>query len=656
VKRAGSGTDTPDDTHSRCRDDIHSRCRDGGFTIVEVLVAISLLGIVMTALTSFFVNTLSVTNAQSGKQAAAKVAADAAERVRALKGSAVTAGRDKTSSDNQWASPAAGVAPYLTDTVEAYDPGASYPAGATASLPTTAVPVVVDGVSYGQNWYVGTCWQADSGGDCTATADASYAMYYRVIVAITYPEKHCAGATCAYVVVSLVNAASTDPVFNSNDTASAPTVDNPGARTSETTGPVSTQLTATGGAPTLIWSATGLPTGLTISSAGLIAGTPTATGTFNVTATVTDAFGLVGSAAFTWTVNPGPALTSPGAQTAQGGTADSVATTRTGGTAPFTWSVTAPGAWGATGLPPGLAVNTATGVISGTPTHAGTGTITVTVVDSYSATASVTFGYTVSALAVPNPGTKNVEQNDPNTAIQISPTGGIPPYAYAATNLPAGLSIDPAAGQITGTPTTLGNRTATVTVTDADTPPATKTVSFVIAVLQGPTVTGPVSRSDALNTTISGFSATASGGSGPYTWSASGLPPGIAMTSQGVFSGKPTQTSRYIVTLTVTDGNGLTDVDYVPWAVTSASGYRVTAPTTDRSTSNNGNITFTATTAGGSGTNTWTTTGLPPGMSCTSAGACSGKAIVSGVYLVTMTAKDYFLGSTTVFMFVWTVT
>jgi prepilin-type N-terminal cleavage/methylation domain-containing protein len=630
--------------------------RDAGFTIVEVLVAISLLGIVMTALTSFFVNTLSVANAQSGKQAAAKVAADAAERVRAIKGSAVTSGRDKTSSDSQWASPVTGVAPYLTDMAEAYDPGASYPAGATASLPTAPVPVSVDGVSYGQNWYVGKCWQADTGGDCTATSNPNYAMYYRVVVAITYTERHCPSSTCSYIVVSLVNSFSTDPVFNSNDTATAPTVDNPGPETSETTGPVSEQMTATGGAPTLIWSATGLPTGLSISSAGLVSGTPTATGTFNATVTVTDAFGLVGSAAFTWTVNPGPSLTSPGPQTAQGGTADSVAITRTNGTAPFTWSVTKPAAWGATGLPPGLTINASTGVISGTPTHAGTGNITVTVVDSYNATASVTFAYTVPALAVPNPGAQNVKQNDSSTSIQISPTGGVAPYTYAATNLPAGLSIDSSTGEITGTPTTQGNKTVTVTVTDSDITKATQTVSFLITVLQGPTITGPVARSDSLHSTVNGVSATASGGSGPYTWSVTDLPPGMAMSAQGVFSGKVTQTTRYVMTLTVTDGNGLTDVEYVPWGVTSNSAYRVNSPTTDRTTATNAVVSFTATTTNGSGTNTWTTTGLPPGVTCTSLGVCTGKATVSGTYVVKMTAKDYFYGNTTVFMFVWTVT
>lgn len=48
------------------------------------------------------------------------------------------------------------------------------------------------------------------------------------------------------------------------------------------------QFTATGGTTPYTWTATGLPAGLTLSTAGLLSGTPTAGGSFNVTVTVTD--------------------------------------------------------------------------------------------------------------------------------------------------------------------------------------------------------------------------------------------------------------------------------------------------------------------------------------------------------------------------------
>ncbi|WP_327293101.1 Ig domain-containing protein [Streptomyces sp. NBC_01198] len=56
---------------------------------------------------------------------------------------------------------------------------------------------------------------------------------------------------------------------------------------------------------TLTYTAAGLPAGLSISSSGLISGTPTATGTSHVTVTATDSTGAAGSATFTWTVGGG---------------------------------------------------------------------------------------------------------------------------------------------------------------------------------------------------------------------------------------------------------------------------------------------------------------------------------------------------------------
>ena len=53
------------------------------------------------------------------------------------------------------------------------------------------------------------------------------------------------------------------------------------------------QFKASGGTGTYTWSATGLPPGLTLSSTGLLSGTPTAIGTFNCSITAIDANGIV---------------------------------------------------------------------------------------------------------------------------------------------------------------------------------------------------------------------------------------------------------------------------------------------------------------------------------------------------------------------------
>lgn len=52
----------------------------------------------------------------------------------------------------------------------------------------------------------------------------------------------------------------------------------------------------------LTYTATGLPAGLSISTSGLIAGTPTTAGTYNVTVAAKDSTGATGSASFTWTI------------------------------------------------------------------------------------------------------------------------------------------------------------------------------------------------------------------------------------------------------------------------------------------------------------------------------------------------------------------
>ncbi|MDT7788940.1 MAG: hypothetical protein QOF58_7359 [Pseudonocardiales bacterium] len=90
------------------------------------------------------------------------------------------------------------------------------------------------------------------------------------------------------------------------------------------------------------------------------------------------------------TPQPGnPAVTNPGTQNSTVGQAASLQLAATGGTPPYTWSVS--------GLPAGLSAN-ASGAISGTPTTAGTSTVTATVTDSAGKTGSATFSWVVNAV------------------------------------------------------------------------------------------------------------------------------------------------------------------------------------------------------------------------------------------------------------------
>ncbi|WP_199873982.1 M4 family metallopeptidase [Streptomyces sp. Root369] len=83
------------------------------------------------------------------------------------------------------------------------------------------------------------------------------------------------------------------------------TVTNPGSQSTTVGTAVSLQVSASStNSGSLTYAATGLPTGLSISSStGLISGTPTTAGSYSTTVTVTDSTGATGTASFTWTVS-----------------------------------------------------------------------------------------------------------------------------------------------------------------------------------------------------------------------------------------------------------------------------------------------------------------------------------------------------------------
>ncbi|MGD0831870.1 MAG: SdrD B-like domain-containing protein, partial [Terracidiphilus sp.] len=141
----------------------------------------------------------------------------------------------------------------------------------------------------------------------------------------------------------------------------------------------------------------------------------------------------------------------------------------------------------------------------------------------------------------------------PVTMVGSGGSGG--PYTFTATGLPAGLSIS-TAGVISGTPTVSGTFNYTVTVTDS----AGNTGTINCSV----TVAPPVSATCVAIVAVQGYAITpvtmvGSGGSGgPYTFTATGLPAGLSISSTGTISGTPTVSGTFSYTVTVTDSNGHT--------------------------------------------------------------------------------------------------
>lgn len=552
-----------------------ARPPDAGFTMAELLVSIGVIGVVMASLMSFFVATVSVTNQQSGKQAAIQIANDGSELVRALRGASIVGGRDRVSSDAQWASPPSGVAGRLSTMVEAWDPTATYPAGASAPLPTTPVSVLSNRVTYQRHFFVGTCWQPSAGGECDATRSAGDVEFYRVLIAVTWPDRHCRTGACSYVASTLVSGALGEPVFDDASGTPAPVVNQPGARTGEVTVPDSLLLTSSSGIAPMTWSATGLPPGVTAASNGVISGTPTTPGDFSVTVRVIDARRQAGSANLVWKINALPQLVAPGPQTTTIGTPVSLPLQVNGGTAPYTWSVATPGPWGQTGLPPGLSINPQSGVISGSPTTAGPARgVTVTVRDVFGKTSTRSFDWTIGGpLTIASPrsdlsGTVGATVS----SIQAVATGGTAPYSWSATNLPQGLSISPS-GLISGVYRGGTRYLVTLRVTDAVGATDAVTLAWTVA-SSGVRITSPTTdQTDGVGQFILSL-ATATGGGSGYTWTATGLPPGVMITDflgQGLFIGISYTPGTYVVRLTATADNGQSAVYMFRWTITASA-------------------------------------------------------------------------------------
>jgi hypothetical protein len=130
-------------------------------------------------------------------------------------------------------------------------------------------------------------------------------------------------------------------------------------------------------------------------------------------------------------------------------------------------SPTAALSYSATGLPPGLSIGTSNGQITGTPTTAGTYSVMVSATDDANYAASTVFNWDISnAVGITNPGTQSSTTGNP-VSVQIRGTdsGGLT-LTYSASGLPPGLSIS-SGGRITGSPTTGGSFSVTVSAQDS---------------------------------------------------------------------------------------------------------------------------------------------------------------------------------------------
>jgi len=347
----------------------------------------------------------------------------------------------------------------------------------------------------------------------------------------------------------------------------------------------------------LSFSADGLPSGLSIDAAtGLISGTPTnqAVGTHTITIVADDNNGGIVQDSFDLAVsnaNDAPVVLNP--------LSDRPARQD----APFSLNVSGNFSdpdigdiltFAATGLPQGLAIDLVTGLISGSPTNnaVGANTVTVTANDGNGGTVSNNFIINVENVN-DNPFVKTPLTNL-GSLINIPFTLNLNNYfsdidvgttlSYFASGLPTGLTLDPASGIISGTPTVAGANTVSVIANDGSGGIVNADFALPVLANTAPVLVNAIADQTVATNTLfavsvaNTFSDTDLGDALTYTASlqdGSALPGWLTFNPSALtLSGTPTTAAALALKVTATDraGAAISDVFNLTVNATSTPG------------------------------------------------------------------------------------
>ncbi len=329
----------------------------------------------------------------------------------------------------------------------------------------------------------------------------------------------------------------------------------------------------------LAYSLTSPPPGAAIDTNGIITWTPSEAqgpGTYTIITVVTDhSYPPLGATnSFTVTVNEvnsAPALTVPANQTINELSTLNVSASATDSDVPantLTFSLLA--------FPPGLSIDPSSGAISWTPTEAqgpSTNVITVVVSDNGTPPMSATNSFTVTvnevnsapSLTVPADQTINELSTLNVSASASDPDIPANTLSFSLLSPPPGMSINPATGAISWTPTEAqgpSTNVIAVVVSDNGTPPMSATNSFIVTVNEvnsAPSLTVPANQTINELSTLN-VSASASDPDLPantLTFSLLSPPTGVSINpASGGITWTPTEAqgpSTNLITVTVTD-------------------------------------------------------------------------------------------------------
>jgi uncharacterized protein (TIGR03437 family) len=383
-----------------------------------------------------------------------------------------------------------------------------------------------------------------------------------------------------------------------------------------------------------------LPNGFSLSNAGVLSGTTNNAGTYQFTVQVRDNQNQTGSVNLTLVIlnSAGIQILTSSLPNGQVGTGYSTGLSATGGSAPYSWDLV----FGSGNLPNGLFI-ISNGNIQGTPNVAGVFNFVVRATDTTGASAQANLSIRVvsNVLAI---ATTSLPAGSAGAVYsqQIQATGGVIPYNFGVTGtLPPGLTLSNS-GLLSGTPTTPGTFNFNVTVIDGVNSTAQVGLSVTITAaqlalnqtaLQAAQVGQPYSAS-----------VTAVGGTAPYNFSITSgvLPAGIAFSSGGVFSGTPSASGSFPITIRVTDSatpqaqasaNFTVNVNSSSLTITTASlpAAVINTPYNATLQAVNGTQPYTFSIVNGS---------LPLGLALNNSGGISGTPTQAGSFLITFRVQD----------------